>query len=53
MRRVMRFVLLVLTSLVAVASGLVGIAVWLGWVISEETEALDVAWMYVGSIGLG
>ena len=53
MRRVLRFVLLVITSLVAVASGLVGIAVWLGKAISEETEALDVAWMYVGSIGLG
>ena len=48
----MRFLLLMLTSLVAVASGLVGIAVRLGWLISNKTEPLEVEWMYVGSIGL-
>jgi hypothetical protein len=52
-RRTLRFYLLMLTSLAAIASGLVGIAVLLGWWISDQTEPLDVRWMYVGSIGLG
>ena len=47
-RRVGRFVLLVLLSVLALGGAAVGVAVLLGWALADLVDPLNLHWMYLG-----